>query len=65
MLRKVAGGVYWIADANGLPLALATALDDGTPLKVAEQWWAVNSTLLDWASSDAGRDWLRQFPDLS
>jgi hypothetical protein len=34
-LRRVVGGVYWIADADGLSLALAATLDDGTPLKVA------------------------------
>jgi hypothetical protein len=26
VLQKVADGVYWIEDAEGLPLALATAL---------------------------------------
>jgi hypothetical protein len=27
--------VYWIEDADGIPVALVTALDDGTPLKAA------------------------------
>ena len=65
MLRKVADGVYWTEDADGLPLALVTALDDGTSMKVAEQWWDASRRLLDWVSSDAGRDWLKRFPDLS
>jgi hypothetical protein len=28
-------------------LALATTLEDGTPLKVAEQWWAASRRMLD------------------
>ncbi|MGH3165809.1 MAG: hypothetical protein ACRDN0_07925 [Trebonia sp.] len=47
MLRKVAEGVYWIEDAEGSPLALVTALEDGTSLKVAEQWWAASRRMLD------------------
>jgi hypothetical protein len=64
MWHKVAAGLYWIEDADGLPLALASAMDDGTPLKVAEQWWAASSALLDWAVGDAGREWLSQFGEL-
>jgi hypothetical protein len=45
--HKVAAGVYWIEDADGLPLALATTTDDGTPLKVAEQWWAASNAMHD------------------
>lgn len=41
---------------------LVTALDDGTPLKVAERWWVASQTLLQtlegWAASDAPREWL-------
>ena len=29
VLRKLAGGVYWTEDSDGLPTALATTLDDG------------------------------------
>jgi hypothetical protein len=39
--------VYWIEDADGLPLVLATTTDDGTPLKVAEQWWAASNAMHD------------------
>jgi hypothetical protein len=42
MWRKVAEGVYCIEDADGMPLALATTLDDGTPLKAVEPWWAAS-----------------------
>jgi hypothetical protein len=55
MLRKVAGGVWWIEDADGLPAALVTTLDDGTPLSAAEPWWAASArmieTLAEWAAS--------------
>jgi hypothetical protein len=38
VLRKLADGVYWTEDADGLPSALATTLDDGvTSLRAAEQ----------------------------
>jgi hypothetical protein len=47
MWWKVIDGVYWIEDADGMPLALATTLDDGTPLKAAEPWWAASRTMLD------------------
>lgn len=60
MLRKVAEGVWWIEDADGMPIALVTALDDGTPLAVAEQWWAASQTLLrDLNGSDTVRDMLK------
>ena len=50
MWRKVADSVYCIEDADGAPLALATTLDDGTPLKAAEAWWAASRRMLglDW-----------------
>jgi hypothetical protein len=47
MWRKVADGVYCIEDADGMPLALATTLDDGTPLKAAEPLWAASRRMLD------------------
>jgi hypothetical protein len=48
VLHKLADGVYWAEDADGLPTALATTLDDGvTSLKAAEQWWAASQRLLD------------------
>jgi hypothetical protein len=47
MWRKVADGVYCIEDADGMPLALATTLDDGTPVKGAEPWWAASRRMLD------------------
>ena len=47
MLRKVADGVYWIEDADGLPMALVTALDDGTSLKAAGPWRAASRRMLD------------------
>jgi hypothetical protein len=59
MWHKVADGVYCIEDSNGLPMAVATALEDGTPLRIAEQWWDASRRLLD-----SCRDWLKQFPDL-
>lgn len=62
--HKVADGVYWIEDAGGLPLALASTMDDGTPLRVAGEWWAASRALTDWAGSDAGREWLGQFGDM-
>jgi hypothetical protein len=51
MWQKVADGVYCIEDADGMPLALATTLDDGMPLRVAEQWWSASRRMLglDWA----------------
>lgn len=55
MLRKVAGGVWWIEDADGLPAELVTVLDDGTPLSAAESWWTASArvieTLAGWAAS--------------
>jgi hypothetical protein len=50
MWRKVADGVYCIEDADGMPLALATALEDGTPLEAVEPWWAASRRMLglDW-----------------
>jgi hypothetical protein len=50
MLRKVTDGVYWTEDADGLPMALVTALADGTSLKAAEPWWAASRRMLnlDW-----------------
>jgi hypothetical protein len=51
MLRKVADGVYWIEDADGLPMAfLVTVLADGTSLKAADSWWAASRRMLelDW-----------------
>jgi hypothetical protein len=43
-------------DADGLPTALVTHLEDGTSLKVAEQWWAASQNLLrtltEWAAPD-------------
>ena len=59
MWRKVADGVWCIEDVDGLPMALATTLDDGTSLKVAEQWWAAARGVID-----ASYDWPRQFPEL-
>jgi hypothetical protein len=61
MLRKVADGVYWTEDADGLPAALVTALEDGTPLRVAEQWWSAGRMLVEWAASDAARAWLARY----
>lgn len=60
MWQKVAHGVWCIEDDDGLPMALATTRDDGTPLKVAVQWWAVARDVID-----ASCDWLRQFPESS
>jgi hypothetical protein len=31
-----------------MPLALATTLDDGTPLKAAEPWWAPAAGCWTW-----------------
>lgn len=59
MWHKVADGVYAIEGLDGLPIALMTTLDDGMPLRVAEQWWAGSRRLLEWAKTDAGREWLR------
>jgi hypothetical protein len=58
MWQKVADGVWAVEGADGLPTALATTLDDGTPLKVAEQWWAARQNLLEWAASGEAREWL-------
>jgi hypothetical protein len=59
MLRKVADGVWYIEDADGLPAALVTTLQDGTPLGLAEQWWTASQTLVrDLADSDTVRDML-------
>jgi hypothetical protein len=60
MLRKVADGVYWIEDADGLPSALVTTLDNGTPLKVAEQWWTASRTMMD-PATDLGRELLERY----
>lgn len=60
MWQKIAHSVWCIEDADGLPMALATTLDDGTPLKVAEQWWAAARGVIS-----ASYDWLRQFPESS
>ena len=61
VLHKLADGVYWAEDADGLPTALATTLDDGvTSLKAAEQWWAASQRLLEWVASAAGREWTGQ-----
>lgn len=59
MWHKVADGVYAIEGPDGLPIALATSLEDGTSLRVAEQWWAGSRASLDWVESDAAREWLR------
>jgi hypothetical protein len=42
--------MYYIEDVDGMPLALATTLDDGTPLKAVEPWWAASRRMfeLDW-----------------
>ena len=63
MWQKVADGVYAIMDADGLPAGLATTLDDGTPLKVAEQWWSASRKLVEWAGSDAARELLERYGD--
>jgi hypothetical protein len=51
-----------VEDAVGLPSALVTALDDGTPLKAAERWWMASRTLLqtlaEWAASNVPCEWL-------
>jgi hypothetical protein len=60
-LRKLADGVYWTEDADGMPAALATTLEDGvTSLRAAEQWWAAGQSLLEWTASDAGREWVER-----
>ena len=64
MWHKVADGVYAIEGPDGLPIALMTTLGDGTPLRVAEQWWAGSRTLLEWAKTDAGRERLRHLGEL-
>ena len=46
MWRKVTDGVRCIEDADGQSLALATALGDGTSLKVAQHWWAASEAAL-------------------
>jgi hypothetical protein len=61
ILRKLADGVYWTEDADGLPAALATTLDDGiTSLKAAEQWWSAGQRLLEWSASAAGLEWIER-----
>ena len=61
MLRKVADGVWCIEDADGMPAALVTAMEDGTPLVVAEQWWNASQMLLrDLTGSDTIRDMLKR-----
>lgn len=57
MWHKVTGGIYWIEGPDGIPVGLATTLDDGTPLKVAEQWWAVNRRLAEWIGTPEAREW--------
>lgn len=57
MLRKVANGVYWIEGPDGLPVGLTTTLDDGTPLKVAEQWWSATGRLAEWIATPEAREW--------
>jgi hypothetical protein len=57
MLRKVVDGLYWIEGSDGLPIALATTLDDGTPLKVAEEWWSTVRRLTEWISTPEAREW--------
>jgi hypothetical protein len=61
---KVGAGLYWVEGADGLPLAIAPALQDGTPIMVAEQWWAASNAMLDWVGSNAGREWLSRLGDL-
>jgi hypothetical protein len=61
MWHKVADGVYWVEGPDGLPVGLATTLDGGTPLTIAEGWWAGAQKLIhDLASSDTVRDMLRR-----
>jgi hypothetical protein len=38
--------VYCIEDADGMPLAVATTLDDGTPLMAAVPWCAASLRML-------------------
>jgi hypothetical protein len=59
-VAKVAGGVNAIEDTDGLPVALATALDNGTPLQVTEQWWGLHRRLCEWAASDEARELLKR-----
>lgn len=60
MLRKVADGVWWTEDSDGLPGALVTHLEDGTSLRAADQWWtasrAVAATL-----AESARDLLERY----
>ena len=49
-------GVYLTEEADGLPPALATALEDGTSPKVAGQRRGLRERLLDWAGSDEARE---------
>jgi hypothetical protein len=53
--------VYAIMDADGLPAGLATTLDDGTPLRVAEQWLSASRKLAEWADSDAAGELLERY----
>lgn len=57
MLRKVADGVYWIKGPDGLPVGLATTLEDGTSLEVAEQWWSATRGLAERLSTPETREW--------
>lgn len=44
-----------------MPLALVTAMDDGTPLIVAEQWWNASQMLLrDLTGSETVHDMLKR-----
>lgn len=61
MWRKVTDGLWCIEDADGIPAALVTHLDDGTSLAVAEQWWAASQRLVnDLSDSSTIRDWLKR-----
>jgi hypothetical protein len=55
-VHKVGAGLYRAEGPDGLPLEIALALEDGTPLMVAEQWWAASNAMLDWVGSNAGRE---------
>jgi hypothetical protein len=59
MLRKVVDGVWWTGDADGLPAARVTHLEEGTSLRAAGEWWAagqaVTATLAQCARELLGR----------
>ena len=44
-----------------MPAGLATTLDDGTPLRVAEQWLSASRKLAEWADSDAAGELLERY----